>query len=107
MEGYIGYLNTEYAHSKMAEGYNGVDRWHSDQSKEFKNNIYDKLDKAFKLTTDLDYPDGILSYRDKLQDIFDDIIETANNTLSSTRAKRFTDDLLTTLHDILDPRKAV
>ena len=78
-----------------------------DESFEFKDYIYDTIDKAVQLTTDLNYPHNMIEYRDKLQKIFDDIIETVNSVHSSKRAKRFTDDLLTVLGDIMNPRKAV
>lgn len=95
------------------DAYARVDREHDrqltieDESFEFKDYLYDQIDKAVTLTTDLDYPNNLIEYRDKLQEIFDDIVDTVNSVHSSKCASKFTNDLLTVLGDILNPRKAV
>ena len=91
----LSYMRTEYAREKMIEQYNNEAQ--EDESFKFKDHLYDEIDKAVQLTTDLDYPNHMTEYRDKLQKIFDDIIETVNNVHSAKRARRFTDDLLTVL----------
>lgn len=102
MEGHIDYLHTEYARQKMVEEYNGVSRWHrSEESFKFKDHIYDLAEDIVKLTTDLDYPQGLLVYKDALVKILDDIKEFVETTERSKRVDKFTDDLFATLGRIL------
>ena len=75
------------------------------ESFQFKDDIYNQIEEAVKLTTDWEYGKRTIEYRDKLQEIFDGVIETVNNLNSAKRAEKFTDDLLTVLGDILNPRK--
>ena len=97
----LSYLNTTYAKQKDIECYDKE----ALESFKFKDGIYDQIEEAVKLTTDWEYGNRTLEYRDKLQEIFDGVIETVNNLNSSKRAERFTTDLLTVLGDILNPRK--
>jgi hypothetical protein len=99
------YLFTEYGRRKEFEGYEMEMK--DNESFNFKDDIYDQIEEAVKLTTDWEFGKRTIEYRDKLQEIFDGVIETVNNLNSAKRAEKFTTDLFTILGDILNPRKAV
>lgn len=104
MEGHIDYLQSEYAKNKVIEEYNGVSRWHrTEESFKFKDHIYDMAEDIVKLTTDLEYPQGLLAYKDKLVEMLDVIKEFVETTERSKRVDKFTSELFETLGRILKP----
>jgi hypothetical protein len=103
------YLFTPYGRQKEMECYELEMKEREQLENEafkFKDMMYDMIDEAVKLTTDLDYSKGLSDYEIKLEEMFEDILTYVRSTISAKRSAKFTDDLLKTLGSILNPGKA-